>query len=82
MDQVRDLLEGGTSIAADDKFAQLTRALWSQGVLVDVQEGVRLAKPIVIRWAVGGAALTFWTRRRYYIEPKLRDKKRTVAEAT
>jgi CDP-diacylglycerol--glycerol-3-phosphate 3-phosphatidyltransferase len=29
-----------------------------------------------------GAALTFWSRRRYYIEPKLRDKTRAVAEAT
>ena len=27
--------------AADDKFAQLTRALWSQGVLVDVPAGVQ-----------------------------------------
>lgn len=62
VDAVRDLLEGGTSIAADDKFAQLTRALWSQGALVDVPAGVRLAKPIVIRWAVGAADRALVTR--------------------
>jgi Fe-S cluster assembly scaffold protein SufB len=62
VDAVRALLEGGTSIAADDKFAQLTRALWSQGVLVDVPAAVHLAKPIVIRWAVGAADRALVTR--------------------
>jgi Fe-S cluster assembly scaffold protein SufB len=53
VDAVRDLLDGAPSLPANDKFAQLTRALWSQGVLVDVPAGVRLERPIVIRWAVG-----------------------------
>jgi Fe-S cluster assembly scaffold protein SufB len=53
VEAVRDLLDGGPSLPADDKFAQLTRALWSQGVLVDVPAGVRLERPIVVRWAVG-----------------------------
>jgi Fe-S cluster assembly scaffold protein SufB len=62
VDAVRDLLDGGASIAADDKFGQLTRALWSQGVLVDVPAGVRLAKPIILRWAVGVADRALLTR--------------------
>ncbi len=53
VETVRDLLDGGPSLPLDDKFAQLTRALWSQGVLVDVPAGVRLERPIVVRWAVG-----------------------------
>jgi Fe-S cluster assembly scaffold protein SufB len=53
VDAVRGLLDGGPSVPSTDKFAQLTRALWSQGVLVDVPDGVRLERPIVVRWAVG-----------------------------
>jgi Fe-S cluster assembly scaffold protein SufB len=49
---VRDALTGQHALAADDKFAQLTRALWSQAVLVDVPAGVVLDKPIVVRWVV------------------------------
>jgi Fe-S cluster assembly scaffold protein SufB len=37
----------------DEKLAQLSRAAWSQGVLVSVPAGVRLEQPIVVRWAVG-----------------------------
>jgi Fe-S cluster assembly scaffold protein SufB len=53
VEAVRELLDGAPSIPSTDKFAQLTRALWSQGVLVDVPAGVHLDRPIVIRWAVG-----------------------------
>lgn len=49
----RDLLAGGTLIPADEKLAELSRAAWSQGVLIHVPAGVRLAQPIVVRWAVG-----------------------------
>lgn len=49
----RDLLAGGTLIPADEKLAELSRAAWSQGVLVHVPAGVRVAQPIVVRWAVG-----------------------------
>ena len=62
VEAVRDLLDGGPSIPSTDKFAQLTRALWSQGVLVDVPAGVRLQRPIVIRWAVGVADRALVTR--------------------
>jgi Fe-S cluster assembly scaffold protein SufB len=62
VEAVRDLLYGAPSIPSTDKFAQLTRALWSQGVLVDVPAGVRLDRPIVIRWAVGAADRALVTR--------------------
>ena len=51
----RELLEGGAALPADDKFAQLTRALWTQGVVLDVPAGVRLERPIVVRWVARGA---------------------------
>jgi len=54
-DRIRELLEGGETLPADDKFAQLTRALWSQGVILDIPAGVRLARPILIRWQAGAA---------------------------
>jgi Fe-S cluster assembly scaffold protein SufB len=37
----------------DDRFAQLTRALWAQGIVLDIPAGVRLLRPIVIRWTAG-----------------------------
>ncbi|MEO8570872.1 MAG: SufD family Fe-S cluster assembly protein [Chloroflexota bacterium] len=54
----RNHVRGGALLAsgalpADDKFAQLTRALWTQGVVLDVPAGVRLAHPIIVRWATG-----------------------------
>jgi Fe-S cluster assembly scaffold protein SufB len=62
VDAVRDLLDGAPSVAANDKFAQLTRALWSQGVLVDIPAGVTLERPIVVRWAVGAPDRALITR--------------------
>ena len=62
VEAIRDLIEGAPSLPADDKFAQVTRALWSQGVLVDVPAGVRLAKPIIVRWAVGAPDRALLTR--------------------
>lgn len=60
-DRARVLLESGPDLPAVDKFAQLTRALWSQGAVIDVPAGVVLAQPIVVRWvtrAAGSALLT------------------------
>ena len=51
--RIRSMLDGGSILPVDDRFAQLTRALWSQGVVLDVPAGVRLARPIVIRWHAG-----------------------------
>jgi Fe-S cluster assembly scaffold protein SufB len=62
VDSVRELLDGAPSVASNDKFAQLTRALWSQGVLIDIPAGVRLERPIVVRWAVGVADRALITR--------------------
>ncbi|MFP5342878.1 MAG: SufB/SufD family protein [Candidatus Limnocylindria bacterium] len=59
---LRDRLEGGAALAADDKWAQLTRALWSHGAVVDVPAGVRLERPIVVRWSVGGSGRALVTR--------------------
>jgi Fe-S cluster assembly scaffold protein SufB len=49
----RGSLLGDHALPATDKFAQLTRALWSQGVVLDIPDRARLAKPIVIRWSLG-----------------------------
>ena len=46
-------LEGGPSLPADDKLAQLARGFWSQGVRLVVPAGVRLERPFLVRWAVG-----------------------------
>ena len=51
--RVRELLEGGRDLPADDSFAQVTRALSSLGVVLDIPAGVRLAGPLVIRWRAG-----------------------------
>lgn len=55
----RRLLEGGCALPENDKLAQMTRALWSDGVLLRVPDGVRIEKPVVLRWTVGrpGTAL-------------------------
>ena len=49
----RRLLTDPASLPETDRLAQLTRAAWDQGVVVRVPAGVRVARPIVIRWAVG-----------------------------
>ncbi len=59
-DAARDLLLD--SLPATDKFAQLTRALWIQGVYVDVPAGVVLERPIVIRWRLGTPERALFTR--------------------
>ncbi len=44
---------GGAPTLPTDKFAQLARGFWSQGVRLVVPDGVRLDRPILVRWAVG-----------------------------
>jgi len=51
--RVRALLDGGSILPVDDRFAQLTRALWVQGVVLDIPAGVRLERPIILRWRAG-----------------------------
>ena len=62
LDAVREELTRDHALPATDKFAQLTRAMWSQGILLDVPAGVTLSKPIVIRWSVGDADRALVTR--------------------
>lgn len=50
--RLRRLVEG-SALPATDKLAQLTRAFWTDGVLVHVPDGARLERPIVLRWALG-----------------------------
>jgi Fe-S cluster assembly scaffold protein SufB len=50
---LRQLLEGGCALPENDKLAQMTRALWSDGLLLRVPNGVHLEKPVVLRWVVG-----------------------------
>jgi Fe-S cluster assembly scaffold protein SufB len=59
---VRDDLIERSALATDDKFAQLTRAAWSQGVLVDVPAGTTIDRPIVVRWALGTPGQALLTR--------------------
>jgi Fe-S cluster assembly scaffold protein SufB len=50
------------SLPENDRLAQLTRAGWNHGVVVRVPKGVRLDRPIVIRWAVGAPDRALMTR--------------------
>jgi Fe-S cluster assembly scaffold protein SufB len=58
-ERFRSLIEGGCALPENDKLAQMTRALWSEGILCHVPDGVRIDRPIVLRWTVGrpGTAL-------------------------
>lgn len=49
----RRLLVDEPILPADEKFAWLGRAAWTQGVVLHVPAGVRLERPVVVRWAVG-----------------------------
>ena len=51
--RVRQLLDGNSLLPDTDRFAQLTRALWVQGVVLDIPAGVRLERPIILRWRAG-----------------------------
>ena len=50
---LRSLLEGGCTLPENDKLGQMTRALWTHGLFLHVPDGVRLERPIVLRWAMG-----------------------------
>jgi Fe-S cluster assembly protein SufD len=58
----RRVLGDERSLPLDDRLAQLTRAGWNQGVVVHIPAGVRLERPIVIRWAVGASGRALLTR--------------------
>lgn len=50
---LREVIDGGASLPADDKFAQFARSHAALGVLVHVPKGVALEQPIVVRWSAG-----------------------------
>jgi Fe-S cluster assembly scaffold protein SufB len=52
-ERLRRHLDGGGQVPVDEKLAQAIRAHWNQGVLLEVPAGVRLERPVVVRWAVG-----------------------------
>jgi Fe-S cluster assembly scaffold protein SufB len=58
----RRLLADDATLPHDDKLAQLTRAGWNQGVVVHVPAGVRLDRPIVLRWRTGEPSRALLTR--------------------
>ena len=41
------------ALPADEKLAWLSRGFWSQGIHLHVPAGVRLERPIVLRWGAG-----------------------------
>ncbi len=49
----RAILENGSTLQSDDKFAALARGFWNQGVHLHVPAGVRIERPILVRWVVG-----------------------------
>ena len=50
---LRDFIDAGGSLPADDAFGQVARALHSLGLVVHVPAGVELKAPIVLRWSAG-----------------------------
>ena len=51
-----------TALPADEKLAWLSRGFWSQGIHLHVPAGVRLERPIVLRWAAGTPERVLLTR--------------------
>lgn len=49
----RTLLADDPILPADEKLAWLGRSAWAQGAVLHVPAGVRLERPVVLRWAVG-----------------------------
>lgn len=49
----RTLLVDDPVLPADEKLAWLGRAAWAQGVVLHVPAGVRVERPVVLRWAAG-----------------------------
>ncbi len=61
-DAAQRLLGDASALPATDRFAQLTRAGWNQGVAIRVPAGVRLQQPIVLRWSAGAPGRGLLTR--------------------
>lgn len=61
-DGFRAALAGGPSLPADDKLAMLARGFWSHGRHLQVDAGVQVREPIVIRWRSGAPERALVTR--------------------
>ena len=47
----RSLIEDAPLLPPNEKLAELSRAAWTTGVVVHVPAGVRVDRPIVVRWS-------------------------------
>jgi Fe-S cluster assembly scaffold protein SufB len=58
-DAFRAAIEGGSGLPAADKLAMLARGFWSHGRHVQIDDGMAVDEPIVLRWpgAAPGRAL-------------------------
>ena len=61
-ERVHGLLGAEGLLPDDDRFAQLTRALWAQGAVLDIPAGVRLERPIILRWSAGAPDRALFSR--------------------
>ncbi len=52
-DLARTLLADDVVLPDDEKLAWLGRAAWAQGIVLHVPAGIRVERPVVLRWAVG-----------------------------
>jgi Fe-S cluster assembly protein SufD len=50
------------ALPADEKLAWLSRGFWSQGIHLQVPAGLRLERPIVLRWEAGTPERALLTR--------------------
>jgi Fe-S cluster assembly scaffold protein SufB len=66
-DGFRAEIEGSSGLPRDDKLAALARGFWSQGIRLHVPAGVRLERPIVMRWSVGVADRALIGRTRIHL---------------
>ncbi|HET7182649.1 MAG TPA: SufD family Fe-S cluster assembly protein [Candidatus Limnocylindrales bacterium] len=58
----RAVLEGGGTLPATDKLAQLARGFWSHGRHVQVDAGTKLDQPVVLRWPSASPGRALITR--------------------
>ena len=58
----RRVIEGGSSLPADDRLAHLARGFWSHGRHVEIAAGVSLERPLVLRWPAAAPGRALITR--------------------
>jgi Fe-S cluster assembly scaffold protein SufB len=58
----RSTLEGGSTLPSNDKLAMLARGFWSHGRHVQIDDGVHVEAPIVLRWPSASPGRAMITR--------------------